>query len=98
MKFTAMSYNLARVIEERTKKELAHMDHPSDKKYTKDLERRQSKAKKVGLFVNPLHFNARIARICSSTIRSIQSAIYSGNTLAYLIDKITSRFRSKAVT
>jgi hypothetical protein len=39
------------------------LSHPSDIKYTKALEKRQRVAKGKGCFVNPLFFQARIARL-----------------------------------
>jgi len=40
-------------------------------------------------FVNPLFSHARIARICSFTIRSIQNAIMTGKSLMAIMDSLT---------
>jgi hypothetical protein len=56
MRLTAMTYNLMRVFEETSKIHNPALIHPSDKKYTKALEKRQATAQKIGGFVNPLFF------------------------------------------
>ncbi|MFT5085562.1 MAG: hypothetical protein ACI9Y1_003623, partial [Lentisphaeria bacterium] len=45
MRFTSMSYNLMRVLEETSKIQDPELIHPSDKKYTKALEKREHVAK-----------------------------------------------------
>ena len=92
MRLTAMAYNLIRTVEEISKKQNPELTHPAEKKYTKELERRQLKAKKVGGFVNPLLFQARIARISSSTFRSFQSAIIKEGSLLSLMNNLVGRF------
>jgi hypothetical protein len=46
MRLTSMSYNLMRVLEEISKTQDPELIHPSDKKYTKALEKREQVAKK----------------------------------------------------
>jgi len=65
--------------------------HPSDKKYTKALEKRDVKAKKQGCFVNPLFFQARIVRISSYTIRAVKNVITTGKSLAVLLKRLIAR-------
>lgn len=48
MRLTTMTYNLMRVFEEVTKKQDPDLTHPSDKKYTQALEKRQLIAIKLG--------------------------------------------------
>lgn len=91
MYLTAMSYNLMRVFEELSKIQAPELTHPSDKKYTKALEKREMNAKKRGCFVNPLFFQARIVRISSYTIRAVQSAILAGKSLASLMSRLLGR-------
>jgi len=67
-----MTYNLMRVVEGVSKAQNPDLIHPSDKKYTQTLEKRQQAARKKGRFVNPLFFQARIVRISSYTIRAFQ--------------------------
>jgi len=81
MRLTAMSYNLIRVFEETSKTQAPELIHPSDKKYSKALEKRQRAAEKRGCFVNPLFFQERIVRISSYTIRAVQNAIITGKSL-----------------
>jgi len=81
MRFTAMAYNITRVFEEESKAKNPELIHPSDKKYNKSLDKRQDIAREKDCFVNPLLFYARIVRICSFTIRSIQSALHSGGSI-----------------
>ena len=81
MRLTAMSYNLMRVFEESAKIQQSELLHPSDLKYTKALEKRQEVAKRKSCFVNPLFFQARIARLCSRTIRAVQNAIITGKSV-----------------
>ena len=85
MRLTAMTYNLMRVFEEISKRHTPELTHPSDQKYTKDLEQREVNARKKGGFVNPLFFHARIVRISSYTIRAVQNAIITGKSLASLM-------------
>ncbi len=91
MRLTAMTYNLMRVFEELSKIQNPSLTHPSDKKYTRALEKRQEKAKKNGGFVNPLFFQARIVRISSYTIRAVQNAIITGMSLASLMAALIAR-------
>jgi hypothetical protein len=91
MCLTAMAYNIMRVFEEVSKIENPELAHPSDEKYTKALEKREQAAKKKGGFVNPLFFQARIARISSYTIRAVQNAILTRKSLLSLIEELADR-------
>jgi len=91
MRFTAMTYNLIRVLEEISKSQQTELIHPSDKKYTEALEKRQQAAQKRGGFVNPLFFQKRIARISSYTIRAVQNAIITEKPLLSLMRALTAR-------
>ena len=53
MRLTAMTYNLMRVFEEVSKIQDPTLMHPSDKKYTKALEKRDRSAKKKVVGVSP---------------------------------------------
>jgi len=72
MRLTAMTYNIIRTFEEILKTQNPELIHPAEKKYTKELERKQLKAEKTGGFVNPLLFQPIIACISFSTFRSLQ--------------------------
>lgn len=91
MRLTAMTYNLMRVFEEVSKIQDPALMHPSDKKYTKALDKRDLTAKKAGGFVNPLFFKSRIVRICSYTIRLVQNAIMAGKSLVSVRDALVDR-------
>jgi len=91
MRLTAMAYNLMRVFEEVSKIQNPKLIHPSDKKYTKSLEKRDRTAKKRGGFVNPLSYKARIARISSSTIRAVQNGIITGRSLVWLMKNLAAK-------
>jgi hypothetical protein len=91
MRLTAMSYNLLRRVEELSKKQNPELIHPSDKKYTEALEKRQQAAKKRGGFVNPLFFNERIVRISSYTIRAVQNAIMTGKSLSSFLNALVAK-------
>jgi len=91
MRLTTMTYNLMRVFEEASKIEEPELVHPSDKKYTAALLKRQKAAEKKGCFVNPLLFYARIVRISSFTIRAVQSAIITQKPLANLMDALIAK-------
>ena len=91
MRLTAMSYNLLRLVEELSKIQDPELIHPSDKKYTEALEKRQQAAKKRGGFVNPLFFNERITRISSYTIRAVQNAIMTGKSLCSFINALVAK-------
>jgi len=95
MRFTSIAYNLMRVFEEVSKIQNPKLIHPSDKKYTKRLEKREVAAKKRGGFVNPLHFQSRITRICSNTIRTVQSAIIAGRSLVWIVAKLVANLVSR---
>ncbi len=91
MRLTAMSYNLLRVFEEVSKIQDPELIHPSDKKYTEALKKRQEISEKEGRFVNPLFYQERIVRISSYTIRAIQNAIITGKSLASFMDDLVAR-------
>ncbi len=60
-----------------------------------DISIKPFKQTPMGKFVNPLHFMHRIARISSSTIRSVNNAILTKITLREfmkrLVDKLILR-------
>jgi len=91
MRLTTMAYNLIRVFEEKSKIGGPELVHPSDKKYTAALDKRQEIAKKKGFFINPLLFCARVVRISSFTIRAVQNAIITGKSLASLMSALVGR-------
>jgi hypothetical protein len=91
MRFTAMSYNLLRVFEEVSKIQDSALTHPSDKKYTQALKKRQLASEKKGGFVNPLFYQKRITRISSYTIRAIQNAIITGKSLVSFMADLVAR-------
>ena len=91
MRLTAMTYNLLRVAEEVSKVQNPDLIHPSDKKYTQALEKRQQAANKKGRFVNPLFFQARIVRISAYTIRAFQNAILTGKSLLSFVRALAAR-------
>jgi len=95
MRLTSMTYNLMRVLEEISKTQDPERIHPSDKKYTKALEKRERIAKKGGGFVNLLFFQARIVRISSSTIRTVQSAISAGKSFIWVMGILVARLVSR---
>ena len=86
-----MSYHLIRVFEEISKIHHPELIHPSDKKYSEALEKRQQIAKKRGGFVNPLFFQARITRISSYTIRAVQNSIITGKSLLSFMNSLVAR-------
>ncbi len=91
MRFTAMSYNLMRVMEELSKAQQTDLIHPSDKKYTETLKKRQQAAQENGGFVNPLFFQERVVRISSYTIRAAQNAIITGKSIQSLMRALVGR-------
>ena len=95
MRLTAMSYNLLRVFEEVSKIQDAALMHPSDKKYTEALKKRQQASEKKGGFVNPLFFQKRIVRISSYTIRAVQNAIITGKSLVSFMGDLVARLVPK---
>jgi hypothetical protein len=95
MCFTAMAYNIMRIFEEILKAKNPERIHPSDKKYNEALDKREKIAQEKGCFVNPLFFHARIARICSFTIRSIQNAIMTGKLLIAVMDSLAKHLKPR---
>ncbi len=95
MRFTAMAYNIMRVFEETSKAKHPERIHLSDKKYNETLNKRQKRAQEKNRFVNPLFFQARITRICSFTIRSIQNAITAGRTLMVIMSSLARRLKPR---
>jgi len=91
MRLTAMSYNMMRVFEESSKIQNSELIHPSDKKYTKALEKRRRLAKKNGRFVNPLFFHKRIVRISSYTIRAVQNAIITRMSMVNFMNDLIAQ-------
>jgi len=94
MRMTAMTYNLMRVFEEKSKTQNPKLIHPSDKQYTETLKKREKIAKSEGRFINPLFFYARITRISSFTIRAVQNAIFSEKPLTSLMSILARRMVS----
>jgi len=95
MRFTAMAYNIMRTFEEISKAQNPERIHPSDKKYNESLDKRQKIAYEKGRFLNPLFFHARITRICSFTIRSLQNAIMTGRSLIALMDSLARHLKPR---
>jgi len=95
MCFTAMAYNIMRVFEEKSKANNPERIHPSDKKYTEALNKRQEIAQGKDRFFNPLFFHARISRICSYTIRSLQNAVITGKSLIAVMDSLARHLKPK---
>ena len=95
MRFTAMAYNIMRVFEEISKAQNPERIHPSDKKYNEALDKRQKIAHEKGRFLNPLFFQARITRICSFTIRSLQNAIMTGRPLIALMQSLARHLKPR---
>jgi len=89
-----MTYNLMRVFEEVSKIQDPERMHFSDKKYTKELEKRDQVAKKRGGFVNSLFFQSGIVRISSYTIRAVQNAIITGKSLLWVMDALIAQLVS----
>ena len=84
-----------RVFEELSKIQQPELIHPSDKKYSEELEKRQQVAQKQGCFVNPLFFQARITRISSYTIRAVQNAIIMGTSFLSFMSSLVARLVSR---
>jgi hypothetical protein len=95
MRFTAMSYNIMRVFEETSKANNPQCIHPSVKKYNQELDKKQKIAQEKNRFVNPLFFHARITRICSFTIRSIQNAIITGKSLIAIMRSLERHLKPR---
>ena len=93
MRFTAMAYNIMRLFEEVSKEKNTELIHPSDKKYNESLVKRQRIAQENGCFVNPLFFYARIVRICSFTIRSLQNALITGGTVKAIMASLVRHLK-----
>ena len=90
MRLTAMTYNLMRVFEEISKADAPDKVHRSDVKYTKSLEKRDKTARKIGCFINPLFFYARVVRISSFTIRMVQDSVLIGKSIGWLINSLAT--------
>lgn len=91
MRLTAITYNLMRLFEEKSKKHDTSLVHPAETKYIKDLQKRDKIAKAKGKFVNKIHFNKRIARISSSTIRSVNVAILTNMPFREFMNKLVGK-------
>ena len=97
MRFMTMAYNFMRVFEETSKAQNPNQIHPSEKKYDKELEKRQLKAEEKGSFVNPLFFKKRIARLASSTIRSVQNALITGKSHVDLMKALVGKLLPRPI-
>jgi len=97
MHFTAMAYNIMRIFEEISKAKNPERIHPSDKKYNEALDKRQKTAQEKGRFVNPLFFHARIVRICSFTIRSLQNAIMTGKSIIAIMESLARHLMPRMI-
>ncbi|MCK5819311.1 MAG: hypothetical protein KAH18_08660 [Psychromonas sp.] len=78
------------VFEEMSKVEEPEKAHRSDVKYTKALKKRNIVAKKIGYFVNPLFFYARVTRISSFTIRMVKDSVLIGRSLVWLVNSLAT--------
>ena len=58
---------MTRVMEELSKAQQTDLIHPSDKKYTETLKKRQQAAQENGGFVNPLFFQERVVAAKNAT-------------------------------
>ena len=84
-----------RIFEEISKAKNPERIHSSDKKYNEALDKRQKIAQEKGRFVNPLFFHARIVRICSFTIRSLQNAIMTGRSLIAIMNSLARHLKPR---
>jgi len=84
-----------RVFEEISKIQDPELIHPSDKKYTKALEKREPAVKKRGCFVNRLFFQERIVRVSSYTIRTAKNAIITGKSLVSFMNALMAQLVSR---
>ncbi len=91
MRLTAMTYNLMRLFEEKSKKYNATLIHPAEIKYEKTLLKRQKNAEVKEKFVNPLHFMHRIARISSSKIRAVKNAILTNLSFSAFMGRLIAK-------
>jgi phage terminase large subunit-like protein len=91
MRLIAMTYNLMRLFEEKSKKHDPKLIHPAEAKYQNALLKRDNNAKSKGKFVNQLHFGHRIARISSSTIRAVKNAILKNLPFSMFMEKLIAK-------
>ncbi len=98
MRLTAMTYNLMRLFEEKSKKHDKTLIHPAEIKYIKNLLEREKIAKAKGKFVNRLHFMHRIARISSSTIRTVNNAILVKMSFRVFMEILVSKLILRPIT
>jgi hypothetical protein len=97
MSITAMTYNILRFIEEKVKNENKKVLCQAEKKYIKELEKRDIKAKQNGGFVNPNLFMTRISRISAFTIRCIKYSILRNNSLTFVYKAIRDKLISQSI-
>jgi len=84
-----------RIFEETSKANCPECIHPSEKKYNEALDKRQKIAQEKDRFVNPLFFHARITRICSFAIRSIQNEIMTRKSVIAIMDSLKRHLRPR---
>ena len=74
-------YNFVQFLSEKTKKHESCEDEKAEKKYAKNLERREKKAAALGRFLHPLIYTSRrISRISYQFIRSVRNHLFSKKT------------------
>ena len=90
-RFTTMTYNTMRVLEETAQAAKPELVHPSVNKYKKELKKKQEIAAKKGRFVNPLHFKKRIACIASYTFRAVLNSIIAAIRYEDLLNQLIQK-------
>lgn len=87
-------YNFVQFLSEKTKAIASCQDEKSIKKYEKNLEIRETKAKEKGRYIHPLLYTSRkISRMSSQFIRVVRNYFFSGKPVSWLLPKFAMRLK-----
>ena len=92
--FICMVYNFVQFLSEKTKKHESCEDEKAEKKYAKNLEVREKKAKELGRFIHPLlYISRRISRISEQFIRAVRKHFYLKIPLKLIVPVFVERLK-----
>ncbi len=92
--FICLVYNFVQFLSEKTKKYESCEDEKAERKYAKNLESREKKARELGRFIHPLLYTSRkISRISCQFIRSVRNYFFSKKPLSFILPIFAKRLK-----
>ena len=92
--FICLVYNFIHFLSEKTKKCKSCEDEKAQRKYAKNLESREEKAKELGRIIHPLIYTSRrISRLSTQFIRTVQNHFFLKVPLRLIIPIFVERLK-----